>query len=568
MFKGIAVSKGIGIGKVMLIKYTPISYEDRKIVDTATEIRRLANAIGAYSKAVEMKAQKVMDLVGEQEAEIISAKLLMLADPYVKTEMENRIKSGSCAESSVETVLGTFESAFMSTGDDLTMQRAADVRDLRDGLLRILLNLPEPDIAGAAKGTVLVAKEITPSMSSEIDKDNIVAVIAENGGYTSHSAILARAMGIPAVLSVNGATGSLQDGDEVIVDGSVGTVIINPTSQETLAYGEKRDDFIRQQKTLKVYFGKETLTADGVKTHLFANIGNDKEASIAAANDAEGIGLFRTEFLYMLEKALPSEEVQFEAYKLAAMTMKNKPLIIRTLDIGGDKDIPYLKLEKEDNPFLGHRAIRYCLDRPDVFRPQLRALLRASAYGDIRIMLPLITCVEEVRAAKVIVDEMKEELRKKEIDFNDDIQIGIMAETAASFAIADLLAREADFFSIGTNDLTQYMMEADRGNEKTARLCSAYHPAVLRAIRGIILAAKKAKIEVGMCGESASDLLLHPLLISFGLDEYSVSPNFILSTRRSLSLWGKTEADKVTKHTMSLATEKEVREYLESVRKD
>ncbi|MDR1832707.1 MAG: phosphoenolpyruvate--protein phosphotransferase [Fusobacteriaceae bacterium] len=568
MYKGIGVSDGIGIGRVMLIQTAPVVYDNRPVDDPEAEIRRLHETLDRYGADTAEKAKRVAERAGEKEADIIRGKLLMLSDPYMASEMENLIKEGSCAEEAVEKVCGMFEAAFLSTGDELTMQRAADVRDLRDGILRMLLAIPEPDIAGAPKGTILVAPEITPSMTGEIRKENIEAVISQSGGYTSHAAILARAMGIPAVMSVPGIANLVKDGDLILADGSSGTVLVNPTAEERADYEKKRAAHIRGRELLKAFAGRKTVTADGLRVDLFANIGNANEAGIAAENDAEGIGLFRTEFLYMQRQHLPDEERQFEAYKAAAMTMKGRPVVIRTLDIGGDKDIPYLKLPKEENPFLGHRAIRYCLERPDVFRPQLRALLRASAYGDIRIMLPMITCVEEIRRTKEILSELKDELRREGTRFNENIKLGIMTETAASCAIADLLAKESDFFSIGTNDLTQYMMAADRGNEKTQELGSVYQPAVLRAIERIIQAARDAGIEVAMCGEAAADPLLHPLLIAFGLQEYSVSPSAVLAVRRSLSLWSAAEAERVRDAAMGLATAGEVRACLEAERKE
>ncbi|MDR1835386.1 MAG: phosphoenolpyruvate--protein phosphotransferase [Fusobacteriaceae bacterium] len=567
-YKGIGVSEGIGIGKVLLIQTRPLVYDKKQIEDTVGEIRRLRDAFERYAADIREKTERVRNALGTGEAEIIASRLQMLSDPYVKDGMEQLIAGGTCAESAVETVCGMFETAFLSSSDEQTVQRAADVRDLRDGILRTLLAIPEPDIAGAEKGTILVAEEITPSMTGEIRRENIAGLVAQSGGYTSHAAILARAMGIPAVMSVPGITNLVKDGDAMAADGSSGVVLVNPTEEERLAFHRKREDGIMRRRVLDAYRGRPTETADGIRVKLLANIGEPGEAEIAVENDAEGVGLFRTEFLYMRRSHLPDEDRQFEAYKLAALRMGGRPLVIRTLDVGGDKEIPYLKLPREENPFLGYRAIRFCLENPDVFKPQLRAILRASAYGDIRILLPFIADIGEVRAAKYVLAEVKEELRRKGIPFRDPISTGIMTETAASVAIADLLAKETDFFSIGTNDLSQYMMAADRGNEKTAALCTHYQPAVLRAVRHLIRTGKNAGISVAMCGEAAADMLLHPLLISWGLDEYSVSPGAVLGVRRNLSLWSREEADAVAQTAMELTTAAEVEACLRSSRKE
>lgn len=564
MYKGIAASGGIGIGKVLLIKEQDLSYEAYKVQDIEAELERFKKAVEKFSLDTEKKAAELEKNVGEKEAQIIRGHIMMMQDPFMLSEIERLIGEGECAEKALETICDMFAAMFSSTGDELTMQRVTDVEDIRAGLLAILLGKEEVDISACPPQTVIVVRDLTPSMTASIVKENIAAVVTETGGFTSHSAILARALEIPAVLSVKDILNNVNDGDEIIVDGSKGVVIDNPSDEQKAQYEQKREKFLADKEALKLFIGKETKTADDVKVELCCNIGKPSDAYNAIDSDGEGIGLFRTEFLFMDATSIPSEEEQFEAYQKVAEAMKGKPVIIRTLDIGGDKDIPYLGLESEDNPFLGFRAVRYCLSRHDVYKPQLRALLRASAFGDIRIMVPLVTTVEEMRSVKALVDEIKAELDSEGIAYNKDILVGAMAETAAAGVIPDLLAQECDFFSIGTNDLTGYTMCVDRGNPKVAYLYSAYNPAVLRMIRNIITEGRKAGIPVGMCGEAAADPLLIPMLIAFGLDEYSVSPTSVLSTRKTISLWSTDEAKALAEKVMQLKTEKEVREMLEA----
>jgi phosphotransferase system enzyme I (PtsI) len=458
-----------------------------------------------------------------------------------------------------------FITVFSSADDELTQQRATDVKDIKSAILGILLGVEEVKISDAPKGTVLVAKDLTPSMTAGINKDNVVGIITEVGGKTSHSAILARALEIPAVLSVNDAVANLADGDTVIVDGSEGIVIPKPEESQVLEYSEKRNAYLKEKAELAKYIGKATQTQDGITVELVGNIGKPEDANKVVECDGEGVGLFRTEFLFMDRDKMPTEEEQFDAYKKVALIMKDKPVIIRTLDVGGDKDIPYLGLTKEDNPFMGFRAVRYCLKNTELYKTQLRALLRASAFGEIRIMVPLVVDIEELRSVKAIVKELMADLDKEGIKYNKDIKIGVMVETPAASLIADLLAQEADFFSIGTNDLTGYTMCVDRGNADVAYLYSTFQPAVLRSIKHIIECGNEKGIMVGMCGEAAADPMLIPLLISFGLKEFSVSATSVLATRKEISKWTKAEADKVAEKVMAMTSEKDVCEYLKSL---
>lgn len=565
MLKGVNASEGIGIGKVMLIEEVSLDYEKKQITDTQAEIDRYRKVFDTYCEKTEKQAENIKNTIGEKEADIILGHLLMIKDPAMSSSIEGNISSGCCAEDAVAQVCDMFIGVFSMADDELTKQRASDVEDIKNGLIAMLLGKEEVDIASAPSGTVLVAKDLTPSMTSCIVKENIVGIVTEVGGKTSHSAILARAMEIPAVLSVPSAMETFENGQEIIVDGSHGEVIENPSDGEIAIYREKTIEYKKEKKELKKFIGKETVTADGVKVELCCNIGKPDDADAVLSKDGEGVGLFRTEFLYMDSSSIPTEEEQFEAYKKTVLKLGDKPLIIRTLDVGGDKDIPYLGLSKEDNPFMGFRAVRYCLHREDVYKPQLRALLRASAFGNIKIMIPLVTCIDEVREVKAMIENIKAELDSENIAYNKDIQVGVMVETPAASLIADLLAEEADFFSIGTNDLTGYTMAVDRGNADVAYLYSAFQPAVLRSIKKIIEDGKD--IMVGMCGEAAADPLLIPLLLAFGLDEFSVSATSVLKTRKIISQWTIDEAKEVAKKALTLKTESEVVEYLTSVAK-
>ena len=567
MYKGIEASGGIGIGSICLITDQDLSFEAKHIEDTEAEKNRLCAAVEALKVKTAAMAENIRKNIGPKEAEIMEGHIAMMTDPALSGEMNKMIDAGQCAEAAVTAVCDMFIGMFSKMEDDMMRQRASDISDVKTGLLKGLLGIEDVDISKVPQGTVLVAHDLTPSMTSQIVKENVVGIITEVGGKTSHSAILARALEIPAVLSVPGITGQVKDKDTAVVDGSEGIVYINPDGAIVSKYVIKREEYIRAQAELESFRGKETLTADGMKVELFCNIGTPKDAKKAIACDGEGIGLFRSEFLFMDKTHLPSEEEQFEAYKEAVEIMNGKSVIIRTLDIGGDKEIPYLGLEKEDNPFLGYRAVRYCLANPDIYKTQLRGILRASAFGKAKIMIPLVTCVDEIRAVKELVEECKKELKAEGIGYDEKIEVGCMVETAAASLIADMLAKEADFFSIGTNDLTQYTMSVDRGNAKVAYLYSAFQPAVLRSIKNIIEAGRAAGIPVGMCGEAAADPLMIPLLISFGLDEYSVNPVLVLTARSIISKWTKADADALAQKVLALTTETEVVSELKAAAK-
>ena len=558
MYHGIGASKGYGIGRVIVYSEADLRYTPRSDCDAQTEKTRFNDALKLFFERNERLSERVRKTAGDSAAEIILGHIMMMKDPYMCSEIEKKIDAGQCAEAAVEAVCDMFIAMFSAVDDEMTKQRAADVKDIKSEMLALLLGVHTVDLSDLPKGTVLVAKELTPSMTACINKENVVGFITEVGSKTSHAAILARAMEIPAVLSVENATERLKDNSLVIVDGIRGEVLIDPEQETVAAYIQRRIDFEKERAALEKLMGLETITKDGEKVQLFANIGTPEDASQVIAYDGEGVGLFRTEFLFMDRSTMPDENEQFEAYKKALLIMKNKTVIIRTLDIGGDKEISYLGLKKEENPCLGFRAVRYCLKNSEMFKTQLRALLRASAYGDLQIMIPLVTGVDEVRQVKALIREIQAELDEKVIAYNKDIKVGVMIETPSAAILADVLAKEADFFSIGTNDLTGYTMAVDRGNADVAYLYSAFSPAVLRMLRHIISEGKKAGIPVGMCGEAAADPLLIPLLISFDLDEYSVNPASLLATRREISRWSKQEADRIAESVMALETEKQI----------
>lgn len=534
MLKGTPASQGYGIGTAIVLEDVSTDYSNVRYTDAQSEKDRLQKAVDSFIEETKALAQSVKETAGDKEAEILEGHIVMLSDPFMISQMQDNIDAGSVAEKAVDTVCNMFIDMFSSVDDELTNQRASDVKDIKDSLLKLLLGIETVDISSVPKGSILVAKDFTPSMTSQINKENVNAIVTEVGGVTSHSAILARAMGLPAVLSVTDATKVIKDGETLIADGFKGKIIVNPTEAELKEYEEKDREYQKEKDSLKAFIGKPTVTKDGVKKVVYANIGKPEDVQNVLQNSGEGIGLFRTEFLFMDRAHEPTEEEQFEAYSTVARAMDGREVIIRTLDIGGDKEIPYLHIEKEENPFLGHRAIRYCLDNPELFKNQIRAILRASAYGYIKIMLPLVTCLEEVKKAKEIIKECEQELSDKGIEYKS-VPVGVMIETPSAVLISDLLAKEVEFFSIGTNDLTGYTMAVDRGNAKVSNLYDTFQPSVLRAIEMTIKNAKKEGIEVGMCGEAAADVNLIPKLVEWGLDEFSVTPTSILQTRKTIS---------------------------------
>ncbi len=565
MLKGIGASVGIGIGKAVVIKDIELDIKKRNIDNFEVELELFNKALEHTKQRSKAMAEALRKRVGSKEAEILEGHVLLMSDPMLIAEIETGIRTQMLnSEYVLEDVCERFAAIFESMDDELMQQRATDMRDIKTRLQKSVLGLEDVDLSELEADSILIAKDLTPSMTAGLDPEKVTGIITQFGGTTSHSAILARALEIPAILSVAEILDKVSDKDPICMDGESGELYINPSQEIIEDFKKKQIEQIEFKKILETYKGKESVSKDGRKVEIAANIGKPGDVKKVLEYDADGIGLFRTEFLFMDRDSIPNEEEQFEAYKKVAVAMEGKPVIIRTLDIGGDKEIPYMNISKDENPFLGYRAIRLCLDRKDdIYRPQLRALLRASAFGNIKIMLPLITSIEEVYEAKQLIEEEKKNLDAQGIDYNKSIKVGVMIETAAATLIADILAKEVDFFSIGTNDLIQYTMSVDRGNDKVSYLYSAYNPAVLRAIKHIISEAKKAGIQVGMCGEAAADPKLIPLLLYWGLDEFSMSASYVLKSRKLVTDTDIQSLKDMEEAVMALESESKVRAFLE-----
>lgn len=564
---GVAASPGIGIGQALIYKEKPMDSLEREIADPKLELERYRSAVETFCRVTQVKADRVAEMSGKEQGDIIRCQADMIRDPYMNGQVEGRIASGQSAEAALSASCDLFIDLFTASEDEITRQRAADIRDLRGSMLRLLLGLPEMDFSALQPGTVLMAEELSPSAVSVLNSANVAGIVLGKGGPTSHSAILARALEIPAVLGLEDRVMDVAPGETVIVDGNRGCVVFSPGHVMKTVYRGRQKDFQELRASMRVFVGRETVTADGERILLSANAGSIGDAVRAGGYGCDGIGLLRTEFLYLDRTSQPGEEEQFHAYRQILAAMGGKRVIIRTLDVGGDKTLPYLNQPHEDNPFLGCRGLRFSLREEELFRSHLRAVLRASAYGKAQLLLPMATGVEEVRRAKEILEEEKEGFRKRDIVFDEHLPIGVMVETVSACLMADSLAKEADFFSLGTNDLTQYVLGVDRGNARVAHLYSYFHPAVLRMVRQVLESARKNDIPVGMCGEAAADTALTPVLLSFGLKAFSVAPASLLPVRKTISLWSKEEAETVTEEAMSLETEEEVRLFLQEHRK-
>lgn len=564
---GVGAAEGIGIGVAKVVREQNVEVVKKTVSDSETEVNNFMRVLDITKAETEEMSKALEKNASAKEAEILFGHIMLMSDPMLVDEIVNRIKGESvCAEYVIEEVCNQYAAVFASMDDELMQQRATDMIDIKTRLIKKVLGIENTDLSKLPYGSILVAKDLTPSMTAGLNPDNVLGIVTQFGGKTSHSAILARALEIPAVVGLSNLPEDISDDTDILLDGESGEVIILPTDNEKSDYENKKKNYDANKEMLKKYRELPSISKDGKKVEIAGNIGSPEDAKKVIENGGEGIGLFRTEFLFMDRDCMPTEEEQFESYKEVATAMEGKPVIIRTLDIGGDKEIPYMGIVQDENPFLGYRAIRLCLDRKDdIYIPQLRALLRTSAFGNIKIMLPLITSMDEIREAKALISDIKKELDERNIAYNKNIEIGIMVETAAASLLADIFAKEVDFFSIGTNDLIQYTMSVDRGNVKIAGLYSPFSPAVLRSINRIITEGKKAGIMVGMCGEAAADPLLIPVLLAWGMDEFSMSASSILKSRQIISGCDskdlKAKADKV----LEMSTESEIKEYLKKL---
>lgn len=533
MLKGIAASDGIAAAKAYMLVQPDLSFSETSIDDPEAEIKRLDDAVEASKSELELIKQKATENLGEEEAQVFEAHLTILADPELLGQIKDKIKNDKVnAEAALKSVTDMFIEMFEAMTDNTYMQeRAGDIRDVTKRIMSHLLGVTLPNPALIQEEVVIVAHDLTPSDTAQLDRNYVKGFITDIGGRTSHSAIMSRTLEIPAVVGSGSATADIQEGEMVIIDGINGDALVDPTDAELADYKQKAAEFAAQKEEWARLKDAKSVSADGKEVLLGANIGTPDDVLGANDNGAEAVGLFRSEFLYMNSNELPTEDEQYEAYKAALEGMSGKQVVVRTMDIGGDKELPYLPLPEEQNPFLGYRAIRICLNRQDIFRTQLRALLRASKYGRLAIMFPMIATVQEFKDAKAIFEEEKANLVASGVEVSDDIQVGMMMEIPAAAMIADKLAKYADFFSIGTNDLIQYSMAADRGNERVSYLYQPYNPSILRLIKNIIDASHKEGKWTGMCGEMAGDQIAVPLLLGLGLDEFSMSATSILKTR-------------------------------------
>ena len=564
---GVGAAEGIGIGVAKVVREQNVEVVKKTVLDSEAEVNNFMRVLDITKAETEEMSQALEKNASAKEAEILFGHIMLMSDPMLVDEIVNRIKGESvCAEYVIEEVCNQYAAVFASMDDELMQQRATDMIDIKTRLIKKVLGIENTDLSKLPYGSILVAKDLTPSMTAGLNPDNVLGIVTQFGGKTSHSAILARALEIPAVVGLSNLPEDISDDTDILLDGESGEVIILPTDNEKSDYENKKKNYDANKEMLKKYRELPSISKDGKKVEIAGNIGSPEDAKKVIENGGEGIGLFRTEFLFMDRDCMPTEEEQFESYKEVAAVMEGKPVIIRTLDIGGDKEIPYMGIVQDENPFLGYRAIRLCLDRKDdIYIPQLRALLRASAFGNIKIMLPLITSMDEIREAKALINDIKKELDEKNIAYNKNIEVGIMVETAAASLLADIFAKEVDFFSIGTNDLIQYTMSVDRGNVKIAGLYSPFSPAVLRSINRIITEGKKAGIMVGMCGEAAADPLLIPALLAWGMDEFSMSASSILKSRQIISGCDSKDLKAKVDKVLEMSTEREIKEYLKKL---
>lgn len=570
MVKGIGASSGVAIGKAFVLPAWEWELPEKMIdvADLAFEFEKLYDSVRTSRGELESIKQDISDIIGPEESHIFDAHLAILEDPIFLNEVQEIMqRQYKAAEVAVKETIDKFVGMFEILDDEYMKERAADIRDVGNRLLKHLLGNYEQLVPPVEAPFILVAKEIAPSQMVHVEPGQVLGIVTLLGGTTSHSAIMARAMGIPFVLGLEGKLGSpVQTGDTLIIDGDDGTVFVNPSSVEIAHYSKRQEKLHERKESLREIAELPSVTQDGKRIELKANISSLKELDVALRNGASGVGLLRTEFLYIDRTTLPKEEEQFEVYKAAAEKLTGKPLVIRSLDIGGDKDVNFLPLPEEENPALGYRAIRISLDRRDLFKTQLKAILRASHYGNVKLMYPMISSLEEVRKANEVLALAKKELTAAGQPFKADIEVGIMIEVPAAAAIADLLAEEVDFFSIGTNDLVQYVLAVDRMNESIAHLYDPYHPAVIRLLRQTAEAALRSGIPVSVCGELAGDPLALPIWLGLGINELSMSVQTLLPLKECLLASSENDGKETVELALACRTSDEIRELLESRR--
>ncbi|HDE9253942.1 TPA: phosphoenolpyruvate--protein phosphotransferase [Staphylococcus aureus] len=564
LIKGIAASDGVAIAKAYLLVEPDLTFDkNEKVTDVEGEVAKFNNAIEASKVELTKIRNNAEVQLGADKAAIFDAHLLVLDDPELIQPIQDKIKNENAnAASALTDVTTQFVTIFESMDNEYMKERAADIRDVSKRVLSHILGVELPNPSMIDESVVIVGNDLTPSDTAQLNKEFVQGFATNIGGRTSHSAIMSRSLEIPAIVGTKSITQEVKQGDMIIVDGLNGDVIVNPTEDELIAYQDKRERYFADKKELQKLRDADTVTVDGVHAELAANIGTPNDLPGVIENGAQGIGLYRTEFLYMGRDQMPTEEKQFEAYKEVLEAMDGKRVVVRTLDIGGDKELSYLNLPEEMNPFLGYRAIRLCLAQQDIFRPQLRALLRASVYGKLNIMFPMVATINEFREAKAILLEEKENLKNEGHDISDDIELGIMVEIPATAALADVFAKEVDFFSIGTNDLIQYTLAADRMSERVSYLYQPYNPSILRLVKQVIEASHKEGKWTGMCGEMAGDETAIPLLLGLGLDEFSMSATSILKARRQINGLSKNEMTELANRAVDCATQEEVIELV------
>ncbi|HCZ8193978.1 TPA: phosphoenolpyruvate--protein phosphotransferase [Staphylococcus aureus] len=564
LIKGIAASDGVAIAKAYLLVEPDLTFDkNEKVTDVEGEVAKFNNAIEASKVELTKIRNNAEVQLGADKAAIFDAHLLVLDDPELIQPIQDKIKNENAnAATALTDVTTQFVTIFESMDNEYMKERAADIRDVSKRVLSHILGIELPNPSMIDESVVIVGNDLTPSDTAQLNKEFVQGFATNIGGRTSHSAIMSRSLEIPAIVGTKSITQEVKQGDMIIVDGLNGDVIVNPTEDELIAYQDKRERYFADKKELQKLRDADTVTVDGVHAELAANIGTPNDLPGVIENGAQGIGLYRTEFLYMGRDQMPTEEEQFEAYKEVLEAMNGKRVVVRTLDIGGDKELSYLNLPEEMNPFLGYRAIRLCLAQQDIFRPQLRALLRASVYGKLNIMFPMVATINEFREAKAILLEEKENLKNEGHDISDDIELGIMVEIPATAALADVFAKEVDFFSIGTNDLIQYTLAADRMSERVSYIYQPYNPSILRLVKQVIEASHKEGKWTGMCGEMAGDETAIPLLLGLGLDEFSMSATSILKARRQINGLSKNEMTELANRAVDCATQEEVIELV------